>query len=343
MTGVLWSEHVDDVLDDRWQAHLERLLGLRFHGVHSAGASTVAHRFVLDSDEDALVLRVRIDPHRRFSVELLAIGGPSHEADEHSDLRSRVRAALRSGEHDRGVRETAAAPVGEVAGLLLDLSSALHDLTWSEFEHLSARERRNLAQALREALPPIQAAADTAETASVDEARRINELLVNVVGETVGSTERSTGRGHTLGELLSGEIDRNPDAVLKEGTFEATAAEFLADIERALAEWNQAAAPKAQFESAQARLSQRTLANVLAKLDARTRETHRHVLGIVDVSPTYSVRVIYSRGRGLPPRRVTESLRRSMYLNQTEFRRLVSCAMTREEFVAVVRGRVSET
>lgn len=123
MTKSLWSERSEIELDDRWQEHLERELEMRFHGVGSLGASTVAHRFLTDSESGALLLRVRLDGDRRFSVELVAVAEAAPLAAAHRELRNEVRAALERGPAqqpsaavDRDpARETSTAVGGEPA------------------------------------------------------------------------------------------------------------------------------------------------------------------------------------------------------------------------------------
>ena len=352
MTKILWSEERSAPLDDRWQAHLERGLGLTFHGIHNAAASTVAHRFLFDAPFGALLLRVRLRPEGAFVVELVVVGAPAaYDSETISRLQAKVRNVLRGGPDQAWLPSATSAAMpteDDVSGLLLDLGSALHGLAWSNLEAMSPLERRRLGDSLREALGPMRTAAEIAEITPADEAQRMNNLLVKVVGETVGlgdySKDQSPRRGGVpkLGEVLRDEIAQNPEALLNENTFESMAARFLADLDLAMAEWNRAATVGSSPEPGRApRLTRATMSTVLSKLDARTRQTRSHVVGIIDLSAEHRIRLYYSVGvRGELSSGLSAQFRRTMGLNEAEFGRLISCAMTRDEFIAVARGRL---
>lgn len=93
---VLWSEHAPpEVTGDPWQQYLTRELGLNFHGVHSAGSATIAHRFVQDAGATALLLRLSRDANDRYTLSLVSYGGDA-DIDEKSveSLRNRVQSVL---------------------------------------------------------------------------------------------------------------------------------------------------------------------------------------------------------------------------------------------------------
>lgn len=370
---ILWSESAElSTLDDRWQQFLEDELGVSFHGVNALGASTVAHRFVADeTTSDAVVLRV-VRHGDSYLFQLVAYGSAVIAPQRAAALRDDVRSALdtvaelsrsdpgravdddspfASVESKKSVRDTRwddlQAAIGgagaeqegqsaEAQGLLLDLSAALHHLA-SLFvpAGMAGRERARLHSELRAALEPVRAAAKLTQRADAAEAREFGLLLGEIIEATVGRVTPRGGGPPVLAEALEAQIAGNAIALMDERSFEADAAEFLDELALARAGWSEP--PPTPDAPQSPAVSQQAMTSVLGKLEARVRRTDRHVAGFIDIDRETRLAIHYSRGREGVPDLIADRLRRAMHLDETQFERLVVCAMTREEFVAIVR------
>ncbi|WP_131808069.1 RES family NAD+ phosphorylase [Mycolicibacterium elephantis] len=104
--SVLWSVESDFVLDDRVQSRINTALGIAFHGVSSPGAYTVGHRFLVDSEDGSLILRVAMRTHDRYAIELVSVGVPDLGDIDISEWRRRA-------ENAAGVEKDIASPADE--------------------------------------------------------------------------------------------------------------------------------------------------------------------------------------------------------------------------------------
>jgi glycerol kinase len=104
----LWSERISSpILDDLLQEYLEKELDVSFRGVHALGASTIAHRFIIDGEASSLLLRVRMRDDETFVIELVAFGQPDVSQQEILRLQDEVKGVL-----DRAPSEVPAAETG---------------------------------------------------------------------------------------------------------------------------------------------------------------------------------------------------------------------------------------
>ena len=88
-------------------------------------------------------------------------------------------------------------------------------------------------------------------------------------------------------------------------------------------------------------VSKREAARVFRKLNVEARKSTHHVAGVVRIDGVLAVPVYYSHGRGDMPGRVGDLFRKSLYVSQPEFRRLVDCTMSREEWIDLARLRIN--
>lgn len=88
-------------------------------------------------------------------------------------------------------------------------------------------------------------------------------------------------------------------------------------------------------------LSKREAARVFRKLHVEPKASRHHVAGVVKLDGELVLPVYYSHGRGDIPGRVVELFRKSLCITVDEFRRLVQCSMSREEWSDIVRSRLS--
>ena len=79
---------------------------------------------------------------------------------------------------------------------------------------------------------------------------------------------------------------------------------------------------------------------VFDKLEVQRVPCSHHEAGFVVVDGVRVLKVHYSRGRGELSRTVAHLFRKSLKLTVGELRELVSCRLSQEEFVGMVRVRV---
>lgn len=87
-------------------------------------------------------------------------------------------------------------------------------------------------------------------------------------------------------------------------------------------------------------VNKRDAARVFRKLKVREKTSTHHVAGVIELDGVLMLPIYYSRGRGDMPGRVGESFRKSLYVTQPEFARLIGCTMSREEWAGLVSSRI---
>lgn len=79
---------------------------------------------------------------------------------------------------------------------------------------------------------------------------------------------------------------------------------------------------------------------IFRKLDLQCVDSSHHVRGYLVHEGHRVLALYYSFGRKPFPGRTSDKFRRSMHLADYELRRLVSCTMSREEYVSLVLERL---
>lgn len=88
-------------------------------------------------------------------------------------------------------------------------------------------------------------------------------------------------------------------------------------------------------------LSTREAEAVLRKIGVTLRHSSHHVRGFVQIDGVAVLPVHYSHGNKQLPGGVPHKFRRSLLLSVEEFRQLGKCTLSKDEYFAIVRGRLT--
>lgn len=93
---TVFSEPTDArVLDDRAEAILSEVLNLRIHRHTKSDARTIGHRFLSDSDQGSVILRLVNLPERGRAFELVTFGDAGIDSEAVLQQRNKVLVAKR--------------------------------------------------------------------------------------------------------------------------------------------------------------------------------------------------------------------------------------------------------
>jgi hypothetical protein len=80
------------------------------------------------------------------------------------------------------------------------------------------------------------------------------------------------------------------------------------------------------------------IAKIFKKLKLQVRST-KHRYGWFMFNDRKILRVHYSHGKGTLPGRVSDKVRSQLKLNQEDFRNLIDCPLTLENYVAILKRK----
>lgn len=85
-------------------------------------------------------------------------------------------------------------------------------------------------------------------------------------------------------------------------------------------------------------LKKRDIQKIFQKLDLEVRTTS-HIYGWLVVEGKRILRVHYSFGKGNIPAKITEKIRGQLKLNQQNFKDLIECPLTKEDYLEIIKEK----
>ena len=87
-------------------------------------------------------------------------------------------------------------------------------------------------------------------------------------------------------------------------------------------------------------LKKKEMERVFQKLEIHVTENNHHVRGFICLDGKKVIPVYYSHGRGEIPGRIPEKIRKLFRLEPDEFRLLINCPMSKEEYYSILKNRI---
>ena len=88
----------------------------------------------------------------------------------------------------------------------------------------------------------------------------------------------------------------------------------------------------------QMQLKKRDVQKIFQKLNLEVRSTH-HIYGWLVINGEKILRVHYSFGKGNIPSKITEKIRGQLKLNQQNFKDLIECPLTKEDYLEIIKEK----